>query len=785
MNQWSLSNLDFLQVQEMVKTYAASDLAKQEITNIVPSASFQEVSERLQETQEGIDFLRIKGEISLEGIRYIRPALRRAEVGGMLSEGELWDIHLTLAAGRRIKRWIQQVHEELISIPRMNQFAERITSLKELSNAIEQCIDDQGNIKDQASPTLKKIRAQICQWKERIQHTLNELIHRPSIQKMLQEPIITQRHHRYVVPIKQEYRGQFKGIIHDQSSSGATLFIEPEIIVLLNNQLHEKEDQERKEIEKILMQLTEAVGQNVSTVRANVEALTQIDIIVAKALFAKQQKAVCPQLTQKAFIKLKQARHPLLSMEKVVPNDVFMDETHQGIIITGPNTGGKTVTLKTIGLLALMTQAGFPIPVEEESVMPVYSGIFADIGDEQSIEQNLSTFSGHITQIIQILQRMDERSLVLFDELGAGTDPTEGAALAIAILEYVLDRGATVVATTHYSELKLFAHTHPKTVNASVEFDVNTLQPTYHLMIGVPGRSNAFDIAERLGLSAKITKKARSHLSHESLRLEEMITSMADEKHEASKLRKEAAEMYTETEKLFLELQEKIASWDREKQRIKKEARQEARQVISKAKKEANQILRELRDWAKSQTTQVKEHEWVEKKRQLDQLVPEEQEQELITRHQVKPQELQMNDEVLVLPYQQSGTIVEKVDDEHFVVQVGQLKMRVERGQLKKKNQSKSDHSSPSTVIQKHTSPIRPELDVRGKMVEEAIPEIDKYLDSALLSGYKRVYLIHGKGTGALRSGIQAFLRKHPSVKSFRLGNYGEGGSGVTVIEFD
>lgn len=783
MNQWSLSNLDFLQVQEMVKKYAVSDLGKQEIKKIVPSASFQEVSERLQDTKEGMDFLRIKGEFSLEGICYIQPALHRAEVGGMLSEGELWDIHKTLAAGRRIKRWIQQVHEKFYSIPRMNQLAEQVTGLKELSDAIERCIDDQGNVRDEASPSLKKVRIQIRQLKERIQQTLNELIHRPSIQKMLQEPIITQRHHRYVVPIKQEYRGQFKGMIHDQSSSGATLFIEPEIVVLLNNQLHEKEDQEQKEIEKILMQLTEAVGKKVSVLRTNVKALTAIDVIVAKALFAEELKAVCPQLIQKNYMKLKKARHPLLSMENVVPNDVFMGESYQGIIITGPNTGGKTVTLKTIGLLALMTQAGFPIPVEKGSVMPVYSGIFADIGDEQSIEQNLSTFSGHITQIIQILQRMDQRSLVLFDELGAGTDPTEGAALAIAILEYVLDQGASVVATTHYSELKLFAHRHPKTVNASVEFDVNTLQPTYQLMIGVPGRSNAFDIAERLGLSTQITEKARSHLSHESLRLEEMITSMANEKQEASKLRKEAAEMYTESEKLFLELQEKIASWDREKQRIKREAQQEARQMVLRAKKEANQILRDMRRWATSQTTHVKEHEWVNKKQQLDQIVLPEVESEPI-RQQVEKQDLQIHDEVLVLPYQQNGTIIEKVDDQHFVVQVGQLKMRVERGQLKKQNRSKKTSIS-QPVIQQKTSPIRPELDVRGKKVEEALPEIDKYLDSALLSGYKQVFLIHGKGTGALRSGIQAFLRNHPSVKSFRLGSYGEGGSGVTVIEFD
>lgn len=786
MDKWALETLDYPKVKEMIKEHATSDLGRKKIERVMPTAHFDEVKERLAETQEGMDLIRVKGEVPLRGIANIEPSLRRAKVGGMLSSEELLAIASTVRAGRLLKNWFRQIDMKTAPLSRLRRMGEQIVSLKSLEEEITRCIDEHGNILDQASNTLQAIRKEIESLKNQIQKTLQELMSQPRIQKMLQEPIVTQRQHRYVMPVKQEYRGVFKGIIHDQSSSGATLFIEPEKVVFLNNQLHERELAEQKEIKKILIALTELVARHVDELQNNLEILARIDFIVAKARFAEQMKATCPILSAEWKLRLKKARHPLLAKEIVVPIDVSMDRQQQGIVITGPNTGGKTVSLKTIGLMALMTQSGFPIPVEEESLMPVFSGIFADIGDEQSIEQSLSTFSGHMKNMIHILEQIDEYSLVLLDEIGAGTDPTEGAALAIAILEYVLKRGSFFVATTHYSELKIFAHSSKKIVNASVEFDLTTLKPTYRLLMGVPGQSNAFAIAERLGLPKQITERARREVTQESQALEKMIASLAEEQKKAAELRSEAEQYHSEAMDLFHDLQEKMKLWEQEKQHLRQQAKAEARQIVAKAQTEAKEILQEMREWAKQQHAPMKEHEWARAKERLSQLVsddlsddPSEEE----TWNEQPEQELKINDEVLVLPYNQTGTVVEQIDEQHVFVQIGQLKIKVKKGQLKKKQSTKTE-TQPMIQRQVDAS-VQTELDLRGKMVDEAINEVDQYLDRALLAGYVRVYLIHGKGTGALRKGIHQFLRRHPLVKSFRLGSYAEGGAGVTVIQLD
>lgn len=781
MERWALQTLDYPKIKEMIMEHASSDLGKKQITQVKPSAQFEEVNKRLAETQEGMDLLRVKGEVPLSGISDIGPSLRRAKKGGILSSEELLHIANTIRAGHRFKSWIQQIDEKTALLPRIRKMASQIIGLKVLQEEIDRCVDEQGFILDHASSALQSIRRDLHRLRERIQQTLQDLIHQPQIQKMLQEPIITQRQHRYVLPVKQEYRNVFRGIIHDQSSSGATLFVEPEQVVVLHHQLQEKEFEEQKEVEKILQALTQLVGEHVDSIENNVTILANIDCIVAKARFAQQMKATCPLLSSDRTLCIKRARHPLLPQDNVVPIDVTMDRERPGIVITGPNTGGKTVSLKTIGLLALMTQSGFPIPVEEESVMPVFSGIFADIGDEQSIEQSLSTFSGHMKKIIQILQLLDEQSLILLDEIGAGTDPTEGAALAIAILEYVLKKGSFFIATTHYSELKLFAHSHAKIANASVEFDLATLRPTYRLQIGVPGQSNALAIADRLGLPKEITDRAKRELSTESQALEEMIASLAENQKQAEERRKEAEQYYLEATQLFNEIQEKIKLWDQEKQRLRQKAKEEARAIVWKAQKEAKEILHKMRSWAEDRQAPLKEHVYAEAKERLSQLVEEDEPSAEPEPNQSSKQDFQIHDEVLVLPYQQAGTIVERVDDQHFLVQIGPLKIKVKSGQLKKKKSTKS--VTQPTIQRVVDTSVKPEIDVRGKMVDEAIDEIDHYLDRALLTGYGQIYLIHGKGTGALRKGIQEYLRRHPVVKGFRLGTATEGGSGVTVVQ--
>ncbi|MGA9174045.1 MAG: endonuclease MutS2, partial [Thermoactinomyces sp.] len=718
------------------------------------------------------------------GVRDIRASVRRAEMGGLLNEAECLEIASTVSAGRKVKSLMRQLEEETAELPLLRGLTESIDSLDHLEKEILSCIDEQGIVKDQASPALRRIRQQIGDVRGQIQTTLNSMIRSSHYQKMMQDPIITQRFDRYVIPVKQEYRAQFGGIIHDQSASGATLFIEPEAVVQLNNRLRELELSEQKEVERILGFLTSKVQEEAQRLKENVAVLAELDLIAARARFGYQMKAVCPQISQDRTLRLKKARHPLIPPEEVVPIDIEMGERYQSVIVTGPNTGGKTVTLKTVGLFALMAQSGIPIPAEEESTMPVFSGVFADIGDEQSIEQSLSTFSGHLRNIIRILKRIDERSLVLFDELGAGTDPTEGAALAIAILEHVMSRGSLVIATTHYSELKLFAHTHPQAVNASVEFDVETLRPTYRLLVGVPGRSNAFSISKRLGLPEELIQVAKQHLSSEENRLEEMISALTMERKAAEEERIKAEQLHREAEALYEDLRRQLDQWEEEKAHIKEKARMEAREIVRKAQREAEEVLKELREWAKARPQEIKEHQLIEAKKRLDQAVPDWELPQKTKKGVKDTQKIDVGDEVMVLSVNQVGTVVEVLADDEFQVQIGFLKMKVRRDGLEKRASAKTVPSVKiKSTVKRSAADVKPELDLRGKMVDEAIVEIDSYLDKALLAGYKQVSLIHGKGTGALRSGVQEFLRKHRSVKSFRLGAHGEGGSGVTIVE--
>lgn len=773
MKGWAIKPLEFEEIKQLIKAEASSSLGIEKIEELVPSNNYKWVQSQLEATQEGLDLIRLKGHASLQGVRNIRHSIEKAKVGSILSPSELLDIADTVIGGRKIKGLFRQVEEKVAVLPILRGLTDQLFGLEHIDDEIILCIDDNGVIKDSASHTLQNTRNQMLQKKEQINQILQRLVRNQQVLKMLQEPVITQRQGRYVLPVKHEYRGSFAGIIHDQSASGATLFIEPDSTVQINNQLRELELVEEREIEKILRKLTELITLHVNDLESNTELLAEIDFIFAKANYGTRTKSIVPRLSADQTLKLKSARHPLIPQEKVVPIDVQIIPPQQAVIITGPNTGGKTVSLKTIGLCALMVQSGLPIPVEEGSQLPVYQGIFADIGDEQSIHQNLSTFSSHLTNIIGILSRKNQDSLLLFDELGAGTDPTEGAALAMGILEEVLSQGCSVVATTHYSELKWFAHQHSSTINASVEFDISTLSPTYRLLMGVPGKSNALAISEKLGLSDHILSRARKFLSGDQVHLSDVITSISDDQQKAQVLRQEAQTLREQWAFKHKELEE-------HSDQILSEAKEEARKIVAKASKEADELLKQLREWIREKPSKIKEHQLSEGKKRLENAYPKEIQ---FKAPLSTPDLLEVGDTVFIPSLKQEGIILEKYDINTFQVQVGPIKTKLKSNQLEKKSKPRPIVQSAPSFMKRTREDVKPELDLRGKMIEEAIVEIEQYLDRSIMAGYTQISLIHGKGTGALRSGVQKFLKLHRNVKDFRLGSHGEGGAGVTIVE--
>ncbi|TDL57500.1 endonuclease MutS2 [Paenibacillus dendritiformis] len=778
-----LNTMDYHKILASLANHAATGLGQQAALNLRPSSDLEEVKLRLQATDEAMTVERLKGGPPLAGVKDIRGALKRARIQAMLSSTELWDISALLFAARRTKRHIAAVHEEE-AIPLLQDLAETISDQKQLEEDIRQCIDEQGEILDQASFELAAIRRELRIGETRIREKLEAMIRSSNAAKMLQEQLITIRNDRYVIPVKQEYRSHYGGIVHDQSGSGATLFIEPEAIVAMNNKLRETKLREEREIERILSRLTEQVGLLADVLEYDTGAVETLDFMFAKARLAREMKASLPRMNDRGFLKLRKARHPLIPAEQVVPIDVELGNTYTSILVTGPNTGGKTVTLKTIGLLNLMAMSGLFIPAEDGSQMCVFDAIYADIGDEQSIEQSLSTFSSHLTNIIRILEQMTPKSLVLLDEVGAGTDPAEGSALAIAILEHIHRLGCRMVATTHYSELKAYAYERKGVINASMEFDVQTLRPTYRLLVGVPGRSNAFAIAERLGLPKPIIDHARGEVTEEDMRVETMIASLEDNRLKAEAERETASKLRMELEAMRQKL-----NWELEKQEAEREKRQEqaeakARAIVDKARREAQEIIAELRQLA-MEGVQVKEHMLTEARKRLDEAAPEAKLAAKPKRDAKPVRRIEAGDDVRVYSLNQKGSVVELVGEE-AVVQLGIMKMKVPLDDLELLSSAKSAAKpvqSGANVKRTRGESVRSELDLRGANLEEALMEVDRFLDEALLGNLGQVYIIHGKGTGILRSGIQEFLRKHKHVKSFRLGSFGEGGTGVTVAE--
>ena len=794
MNEKALKTLEYHKILTRLEHYAVSPMGKEKASHLKPSTNIEEIRSFQRETSDASSMIIRKGGIPLGGLKDIRGALKRSRIGGVLSMEELLYIADVLRVCYKVKSYARLETEEE-GYKSLEPLFQNIQPLSSVEQEISRCILSEEEMADEASANLRGIRRKMKELQEKTKQQLHHIIHSSRYKNMLQDQVVTIRNQRYCVPVKQEYRSSFPGMIHDQSATGATIFIEPMAVVEMNNQLKECQVQEITEIEKILKELSGLVMEHLDVLEANLSLLTQLDFIFAKGQLSLSMQGTEPTFNQEGYLYIKKARHPLLDPEKVVPIDIYLGKDFTTLVITGPNTGGKTVSLKTLGLFTLMGQSGLHIPAFDGSELSVFEEVFADIGDEQSIEQSLSTFSSHMTNIVQILEKVTENSLVLFDELGAGTDPTEGAALAMSILQYLHQRQIRTVATTHYSELKVYALSTKGVENASCEFDVNTLRPTYRLLIGVPGKSNAFAISRRLGLPEYIINDAKEFLAHEDVRFEDVITDLEISK-KTVRLEQEKAEEYRkEVERLKIQIEEQKRKIQQQKDKILQQAREEARQQLQEAKDEADRIIQEMRKIAKENQLALSQKELEEGRTQLRKKLGE-VEGELAQRAFVKTSykkpltNVQPGQEVFLIAFNQRASVLSQPDDKgEVMVQAGIIKMKVHISQLTLPDRSKEDKKKGSYGIRTagvkagKSKNISTEIDVRGQMVEEAIENVDKYLDDVYLSKLPQVTIIHGKGTGALRQAIQQHLRRHPLVKSYRLGNFGEGETGVTVVE--
>lgn len=786
MNKKILDVLAFDQVKQLVGQYLVTAQGKEELAQLAPSADAQQISTWLAETEDALKVQRLRGGIPVPKIENIRPQMKRIEIGTDLNGLELAQVGRVLVTANELKRFFEDLSDSEIEFERLYEWEKQLVTLPTLSRRLKEAVDEDGRLTDEASPELRVIRQNIRRSERTIRETLDSLV-RGGNAKYLSDTIVTMRNERYVIPVKQEYRGVFGGVVHDQSSSGQTLFIEPKQVVDQNNRLRQHQIAERTEIERILAELSAELAPYQREILHNAYVIGMMDFMNAKARFGKELQAIVPAINTDNHVVFKQARHPLIDQEKVVPNDIAIGEDYQAVVITGPNTGGKTITLKTLGLLQIMGQSGLPILVDEESQMGIFQEIFADIGDEQSIEQSLSTFSSHMTTIVDVLKKVDHTSLVLFDELGAGTDPQEGAALAIAILDELGARSAYVMATTHYPELKVYGYNRANTINASMEFDVDTLSPTYRLLIGVPGRSNAFEISKRLGLDTQIIEQAKQIMDGESQDLNEMIADLENRRKMTETEYLEMRHYVEEAERLQKELKQAYNFFFEEREAELAKARKKANQIVEEAKEESEKIISDIRNMQLSSgQSHVKEHELIAARTKLSDLHQEEHLQKNKVLQKAKAAKtLKVGDEVLVTSYGQRGTLIKKMGQSQWQVQLGILKMTLPESDLQPAAPVKEPvQRVVHTVRSAESSHVPNQLDLRGKRYEEALNEVDQYLDAAILAGYPQVTIVHGKGTGALRQGITEYLKNHRSVKSFEFAPANQGGNGATIVKF-
>src|SRR5690625_3576131 len=771
--------LEFNKIKDQLIKQAETSIGKSLASHIKPLTDLEAVIKKHDETDEAATIIRLQKGIPLGGIFDIRESLKRSVIGGVLTMEECLNVSSTIYGGRQAKDFIEKLDEDL---PLLKALADHISPLRELERKINSCIDDRGQMLDNASEKLRGLRSSMRAFEGRDREKMDQIIKSKS--SMLSDAIVTIRNNRYVLPVKQEHRGAIGGIVHDQSASGQTLFMEPKSVVDLNNQLQEASVKEEQEIERILGELSDAIASKENDLTDSVLTLGEIDFICSRAKLGAQMDGAMPKMNDKGFIKMQQARHPLIPREEVVANDIELGEEFTTIVITGPNTGGKTVTLKMIGLCTLMAQSGLQIPAYDGCELAVFEHVFADIGDEQSIEQNLSTFSSHMTNIVKIIEQVNKNSLVLFDELGAGTDPQEGAALAMSILDEVISKNARIVATTHYPELKAYGYNRGQVVNASVEFNVETLEPTYRLLLGVPGRSNAFEISKRLGLNEKVIKDAKNLIGIDSKNVESMIASLEDSKLKTERDYDQAHQYLLDSKKLHQELREEWNKFEQQKEQLYKKAEEKAEKALQRAREEAELIVDDIRRMKTD--AELKEHEWIEARKMLEQAQPKltKEETQNKNEHESHSQKtLHSGDDVKVLSLNQKGMVLEKSNNNEYLVQVGIMKVNVKRSDLQIINSPNKVIEKPMATIKGSSYHVKTELDLRGERYEDALLKLEKYIDDVLLAGYQKVYIIHGKGTGALRKGVQNFAKTHKNILSYRFGSQGEGGSGVTVLE--
>ena len=789
MNQKTLTKLEFDKIISLLEAEAGSFRGRQLCHRLKPMTDLKKINTYQEQTAAAYTRIVRKGRISFSDAAPVEESMKRLEIGGALSITELLRICRLLANTARAKSYGRHDTQE-DAADCLDAYFDQLEPLTVLTNEIERCIISEEEISDDASSTLKQIRRSIGNINDKVHSTLSGLVN-GSLRTYLQDPIITMRGDRYCIPVKAEYRSQVQGLIHDQSSTGSTLFIEPMAVVKLNNDLKELYAKEQEEIQVILARLSEDTAQYIEEIRANYRAMTDLDFIFARGALALSMRASRPVLNAEGRIHIREGRHPLLDQKKVVPITVSLGEDFTLLIVTGPNTGGKTVSLKTVGLFTLMGQAGLHIPAGDRSELAVFHQVYADIGDEQSIEQSLSTFSSHMTNIVSFLRKVDGRSLVLFDELGAGTDPTEGAALATAILSHLHQRNIRTMATTHYSELKVYALSTPGVENACCEFDVESLRPTYRLLIGIPGKSNAFAISGKLGLPDYIIEDAKKLLSEQDVSFEDLLTDLETSRRTIEKERDEIAAYRKEAEEIKEKAARQQEKLNEQRDRIIQEANEKANAILREAKEVADETIRNFHKFGKdniSVAEMEKERERLRKKIKdtSGSAVTEKRK----PKKNYKPEDFKLGESVKVLSMNLVGTIASRPDSRgNVTVQMGILRSQVNISDLEIVNEpsayepKKLNRTSKGKIRMSKSLSVSPEINLLGRTVDEAVAELDKYLDDALLSHLNTVRVVHGKGTGALRKGIHEYLRRQKHVKSYHLAEFGEGDAGVTIVE--
>ncbi|AAS08471.1 endonuclease MutS2 [Lactobacillus johnsonii] len=785
MNSKIIEKLEYNRIIKQLSDLAITVPAKEQALTLMPSSNFDEVKKSIDQTRVLSNVLRVKGPMPITDFKDVRASLKRLKVKANLNGEELGNIFLILSLAKDVSQFTADLEEREIDTRPIEKTLKNLAIPEDLFKKLNQAIEYDGTVKDTASSKLMQLRHDIQSNETDIKNHMNDYISGKHTQ-YLSENIVTIRDGRYVLPVKQEYKNKFGGVVHDQSASGQTLFVEPQAVLVLNNRQQNLMAQERQEIHRILIELSELAGMYQKEIKNNADALTQLDFLSAKSKLAKAMKATEPVLNQDHVIKLRKARHPLIDPKKVVPNNIELGTSFDTMLITGPNTGGKTITLKTLGLLQLMAQAGLFITAEEGSQLTVFNEIYADIGDEQSIEQSLSTFSSHMDQIIKIMKDVTEDDLVLIDELGAGTDPEEGASLAIAILDDLRGAQAKIAITTHYPELKLYGYNRARTTNASMEFDLKKLAPTYRLRIGIPGQSNAFAIAHQLGMNEVVVDKARSLMNDEDSDINKMIERLTEQTKAAEQLHETLKQNVDQSITLKRQLQNGLDWYNQQVQKQLEKAQEKADEMLAKKRQKADKIINDLEEQRRA-GGQVRTNKVIEAKGALNKLERENQNlaQNKVLQREKRRHDVSVGDTVKVLSYGQQGVITKKLADHEFEVQIGILKVKVTDRDVEKISTQAAPKKAERAVRSSRdlrSTRASSELDLRGQRYEEALTNLDRYIDSSLLAGLNTVTIIHGIGTGAIRNGVQQYLKRNRHVKSYSYAPANQGGTGATIV---